>query len=51
MNKMTNDVLDANWKKLMDYATELGFKINGSDYEDSEGYRTLDVGFDYVEED
>lgn len=47
---MDNDLLTENWKKLMDYATELGFNILDSRYEDSDGYRTLDVGFDYIEE-
>jgi hypothetical protein len=45
---MDTNTLNNNWKKLLDYATQLGFDTQVVNEEtDDEGYRTLDVLFDY----
>ena len=44
---MDKDTLNNNWKKLLDYATQLGFETQVVNNEtDDEGYRTIDVFFD-----
>ena len=45
---MDTNTLNSNWKKLLDYATQLGFDPQVVNEEtDDEGYRTLDILFDY----
>ena len=44
---MDTNTLNSNWKKLLDYATQLGFDTQIVNEEtDDEGYRTIDLFFE-----